>query len=289
VEGYDELFGGDDYLWFWEPMLSEKRSEREAELAWRLLGLEPGMEVLDLACGHGRLSNRLARRGARVTGLDRSGRFLERAGADAASLGVEVDYVEGDMRELPWRDRFDAVLNWFTAFGYFRDDELHGILRRARGALKPGGRFAVETHDPSLLMERFRGEGILERAGDFLLERARWDPLRGGTATEFVAVRGGETRRYELFVRLPGFTELRGWRSTPASRASAASERTASRSTRITGEWSSSRTPESQRSASSACTRARAAASCSRFAGSLSQPLAPDGWGRGTTAAPSRS
>lgn len=212
MEGYDELFGGEDYLWFWGEMLTEERSDWEVELAWRLLGLESGSEVLDLACGHGRMANRLAARGAAVTGLDRSARFLERARADAAALGVEVEYVEGDMRAIPWSNRFDAVLNWFTAFGYFDDDEvLREILRGVREALKPGGRFALETHDPTLLMQRFRPAAIHERDGDFLLERVVWDPLRGGTETEFVAVRGAERRRYPLFVRLPTFTELRGW------------------------------------------------------------------------------
>jgi SAM-dependent methyltransferase len=212
VEGYDELFGGDDYLWFWEPLLTDERSDREAELVWRLLGLEPGLEVLDLACGHGRIANRLAARGARVTGLDRSARFLERARTDAAALGVEVEYVEGDMRALPWRNRFDAVLNWFSAFGYFDDDAvLRGILRGVCETLKPGGRFAMDAHDPALLMRRFRETAIHERDGDFLLERVRWNLLRGGADTEFVAVRGGERRRYSLFVRTPGYTELRGW------------------------------------------------------------------------------
>ena len=68
----------------------------------RLLDLEPGMEVLDLACGHGRIANRLTQRGARVTGLDATPLFLEHARRDAAERGVEVDYVAGDMRSLPW-------------------------------------------------------------------------------------------------------------------------------------------------------------------------------------------
>src|SRR5450631_3733694 len=52
--------------------------EAAAELAWRLLDLRPGMSVLDLACGHGELANRLAARGCQVTGLDSSAVFLDR-------------------------------------------------------------------------------------------------------------------------------------------------------------------------------------------------------------------
>src|SRR5207237_6756737 len=101
---------GEDYLWFWGTVLPDEQSDADAELVWRLLGLEPGAEVLDLACGHGRIANRLAGCGARVTGLDATPLFLERARQDARARGVEVEYVEGDMREIPWRDRFDAVV-----------------------------------------------------------------------------------------------------------------------------------------------------------------------------------
>ncbi len=73
--------------------------EAAAELAWRLLDLRPGMSVLDLACGHGDLANRLAVRGCQVTGLDSSAVFLDRARADAAAAGVSAEYVAGDMRQ----------------------------------------------------------------------------------------------------------------------------------------------------------------------------------------------
>ena len=210
VGGYDELFG-DDYLWFWEQLLPPERSDADVDLIWRLLELESGAAVLDLACGHGRIANRLALRGARVTGLDRSALFLERARSDASDLGVEVEYVEGDMRSLPWAGRFDAVLNWFTAFGYHPDDELHAILAGVRKSLRPGGRFLLETVSITNVLGRFRPSGVTERDGDFLLELRRYDPLRGGIEAEYVVIRGGEIRRYPVFIRNPPFTELRDW------------------------------------------------------------------------------
>ncbi|HET7571342.1 MAG TPA: methyltransferase domain-containing protein [Gaiellaceae bacterium] len=210
MQGFDELFG-ESYLHFWRHLLTDERSDREVEVIWRLLAPTEGTELLDLACGHGRIANRLAGRGLRVTGLDRSARFLEAARADAAARGVEVDYVEGDMRELPWHERFDAVLCWFTAFGYFEDGVLRDVLRGVRRTLRPGGRFLLEANSLTNVMTRLQPFGLSERGDDFLLERRRFDPLRGGFETEYVAIRDGDVRRYPVFIRGFTFTELRDW------------------------------------------------------------------------------
>ena len=144
----------DDYLYFFAapdglatfaehgPALpgTDVPGEAAADLAWRLGGLRPGMRVLDLACGHGDLANRLAGRGGQVTGLDSSEVFLDRARPDAAAAGVSVEYVTGDMRQLPWTGRFDRVVNWSTAFGYFDDAANRAVLDGIVRALRPGGR-----------------------------------------------------------------------------------------------------------------------------------------------------
>src|SRR5260370_4308452 len=93
--------------------------EAVADLAWRLLELRPGMSVLDLACGHGELANRLAARGCAVTGLDSSSVFLDRARADAAAAGVSVEYVTRDMPQLPWTGPSHPVITRPTPFRHF--------------------------------------------------------------------------------------------------------------------------------------------------------------------------
>ncbi|MFD0852597.1 class I SAM-dependent methyltransferase, partial [Actinomadura adrarensis] len=90
----DDRFG-DDYLYFFGEMLGS-HPDAEADLIWRLLDLEPGMDVLDLACGFGRIANELAGRGCQVTGLDAVSLLLARARGDAAERGVPVTYVQGD-------------------------------------------------------------------------------------------------------------------------------------------------------------------------------------------------
>jgi len=207
----EQLFD-EDYLYFYEDLLGDEQSDTETELIWRLLELEPGMEVLDLACGHGRIANRLAERGARVIGLDATPLFLERARADAEERGVEVDYVEGDMRELPWESRFDRIVNWFTAFGYFDDDEEdRRVLRAAHRALRPGGRLLIENNNTAELLGRWQPSVVVERDGNLMIDRSRFDPVSGRAKTERVIVRDGTTRGVTFSVRMFVAVELGAW------------------------------------------------------------------------------
>jgi SAM-dependent methyltransferase len=203
---------GEDYLYFYEPWLDDELSDAQAELVWGLLGLSEGSEVLDVPCGHGRIANRLAARGARVLGLDADPVFLERARADAAGRGVEVEYVKGDMRELPWTERFDAVVNWFTSFGYFDDEGNRAWLEAARRTLKPGGRLAIDVHSRDAYM-RNRGSAtpaaVTERDDDLLVDRHSFDVQSGRDETERWIVRDGRVRKTVYSVRFYTFTELR--------------------------------------------------------------------------------
>ena len=164
---------GEDYLYFYENFLDDELSDAQAELLWKTLRLTEGSEVLDVPCGHGRIANRLAARGARVAGLDADPFFLERARADAAERGVEVEYVQGDMRELPWAERFDAVVNWFTSFGYFDDEGNKAWLESARRTLKPGGRLAIDVHSRDVFMRNRMPAAVSERDGDLIVDRFR--------------------------------------------------------------------------------------------------------------------
>jgi SAM-dependent methyltransferase len=218
----------DDYLYFFAapPGLSEFAvhgpvvpgadlpGEAAAELAWRLLDLRAGMNVLDLACGHGELANRLAARGCQVTGLDSSAVFLDRARADAAAAGVSVEYVAGDMRQLPWTgDRFDRVLNWSTAFGYFDDTANRAVLDGITRVLRPGGRLAMDLDNQTKFLASFTPSRVVAARGDgdMLVDRYHLDAQTGRLEAERTVIRNGRTRRLNFVKRLFGFPELRDW------------------------------------------------------------------------------
>jgi SAM-dependent methyltransferase len=203
-----DVFGA-DYLYFYGGWLDDELSDAQAALIWRTLWLEEGAEVLDVPCGHGRIANRLAARGARVTGLDADPFFVEHARADAETRGVEVEYVHGDMRELPWAERFDAVVNWFTSFGYFDDEGNKAWLETARHTLKPGGRLAIDVHSRDAFMRNRMPASVVDRGDDLLVDRYRFDVASGRDSTERWIVRDGRVRKTQYSVRFYTFTELR--------------------------------------------------------------------------------
>ncbi|MBM2614184.1 methyltransferase domain-containing protein [Actinoplanes sp. LDG1-06] len=180
-----------------------------------LPGPDPGPEVLDLACGHGALANELAARGARVTGLDSSEVFLRRAHNDAAARGVEVDYVHGDMRSLPtgWTGRFDRVICWTTAFGYFDDTTNRAVLRETARVLRPGGRLAMDLDNLPAFLTSYTPSRVTTALdnGDMLVDRHRFDPLTARFEVERTVVRDGRARTLTFVKRLFGFPELRDW------------------------------------------------------------------------------
>lgn len=212
---WDQVFD-EDYLFFYEAFLTPERNDREAESIAGLLGLPPGTAVLDVPCGHGRIANRLARRGYRVAGLDRSPLFLERARDEARAWGVEVDYREGDMRALPWPDgTFDAVVCWFTSFGYFNDEDNRRVLAEFHRVLRPGGRLLLEQiHRERVVRSIAPGQpetvAVVERDGHLLIDRSRFDLAASRVETERILVRDGRVRRVRYGVRLYTLTELDG-------------------------------------------------------------------------------
>jgi demethylmenaquinone methyltransferase / 2-methoxy-6-polyprenyl-1,4-benzoquinol methylase len=108
---------------------------------WRRLTAQavvrPGDAVLDACCGTGDLAIAAARAGGRVTGLDFSGRMLERARRKAPRL----TWVEGDLLALPFDDgTFDAAT---VGFGVRNVEDLERALSELRRVLRPGGRVGV--------------------------------------------------------------------------------------------------------------------------------------------------
>src|SRR6185312_820726 len=190
-----EMFD-DDYLHFYADLFGAQRSDAEADLVARLLSLEPGMRVLDVPCGEGRIAGRLARMGCEVVGIDYTERWIDLA----RERYPEATFHHGDMRSLAYEDEFDAVVNWFTSFGYFDPPTNDRVLASFARALRPGGRLLLEVHNPWRLQRLLAQTGgtsayVIDKDGALMADRISYDHETRMSRTERFIVRDGHLRR----------------------------------------------------------------------------------------------
>lgn len=109
--------------------------------------------VLDIGCGTGEHALRLAARGYRVVGVDRSEPMLEIARRKARREGLDIRYVLGDARRLDLGETFDAAVAMFAVMSYqTTNEDLAAVCRGVRKHLAPGGVFLFDGwHGPGVL------------------------------------------------------------------------------------------------------------------------------------------
>lgn len=151
--------------WYGSP-LGRHVDEVETGCALELLRPEPGMKVLDVGCGTGNLSLRLARMGCSVAGVDVSENMLAVARIKAASEGVEAEFAIMDALALGFADEtFDAAVS-MAAFEFIADRKK--ALEEMFRAVKKGGAVLVgsinrESSWGEMYAEAAKSEGSVFR------------------------------------------------------------------------------------------------------------------------------
>jgi SAM-dependent methyltransferase len=117
------------------------RTAAEVDRALTMLKPQGSERVLDLACGIGRHSLELSRRGFSVVGVDISPELLALAEREAEAQSLDIAFLEADLRQLELTEEFDLVLSLNDgAIGYFEtDEENYRTFEVVARALRPGG------------------------------------------------------------------------------------------------------------------------------------------------------
>jgi SAM-dependent methyltransferase len=126
---------------------SRKPETIERTVAWMIdqLKLGNGSRFLDLGCGPGLYSLRLARRGLAVTGMDFSPNSLEYARLQARQENLCIDYILQDYLNLDYNGEFDAACLIYFDLGVFSKANRDRLFARIARALKPGGHFVFDV------------------------------------------------------------------------------------------------------------------------------------------------
>jgi SAM-dependent methyltransferase len=187
-----------------------EKAPGEVEDIIQLLSLQPGAAVLDLPCGPGRHAIEFAKRGFRVTAVDRTRAFLDRARTAARDANLAIEFHHDDMRRFSRPGAFDVALCLFTSIGYFstRAEELEALSNYHRN-LKPGGTLVLELMGKEVLARIHQERTWSEQDGSILLNQHElldgWSKVRN----RWTLIKGSERRTFEFTHWLYSAAELR--------------------------------------------------------------------------------
>lgn len=203
----DDEFWETSVGWMLRARVDAAASEIEKALA--LTGVSPPGAALDLGCGIGRHSLELARRGFKVTGVDRTRPFLEEARRSAEAEGLDVELIEEDMRRFRRSEAFDLAVNLLTSFGYFEDpDDDRRVALNLFESLRPGGVALLDMMGKENLARIFNAREWTEKDGEIWLYERKLDRSWSWLENRWIVIKDGERKEFTLSHRLYSASEL---------------------------------------------------------------------------------
>jgi len=208
-----EIFYSDQDFFKFVGFKDDATTRKEVNFILKALDLPEHSKILDLCCGYGRHSIELAKRGYHVVGLDLSERYLQLGKKRAKEENVDVTFVQGDMRELPWIGEFDGVINMFTSFGFFEGDKENlKVLENVSKALKERGIFLLDVENKYyfILNDVLRkGKDWIEYDdGSIALISNNYDVLREREIMKVKIIKGNIVKESGYSIRLYSYPEL---------------------------------------------------------------------------------
>lgn len=198
-----------DYFDFLSELLPPARSKKEVCFAIKTLNLRKGKEVLDVPCGYGRHSFFLGKNGIYTVGVDYSSFLIQKARERCRDVSRYTKFRQADLRNISYKNRFHAIVNFFSSFGYFNDKENEKLLRVFHNALKEKGRLLLDLPNTSRLIKRIPTEEKFTTSSGYLCDEVTGLNAKQMTASlRFTIIRGKKKRVIRGKLRLYTFPEI---------------------------------------------------------------------------------
>jgi SAM-dependent methyltransferase len=184
-------------------------TDQEVGFLVAALGLEPGMQVLDVGCGPGRHALALARLGFDVVGVDHSTEFVGLARDAAAAEGLGATFEELDVRTLDRPGEFDAALCLCQGgFGLLGGRDEIDVFGRIAATLRPGGGLALSAFSAAFALRHLEDGEEFDPATGVLHEVATVRGPDGDEAPFDLWTTCFTARELELLARGAGLGEV---------------------------------------------------------------------------------
>jgi len=162
--------------------------------------------ILDLGCGPGLYTDRLARLGHQCVGIDFSPASIAYAREQAEGTNLDCIYLQEDIRSAEFGEGYDLVMSIFGEFNVFRPLDAEAILKKAYRALMPDGLLLIEPHTYETVVQL--GEkpsswyatekGLFSDGPHLCLQENFWDADDGVAIERYFIIEAtsGEVTRY---------------------------------------------------------------------------------------------
>jgi len=188
---------------------ASRRSERiELHVSWIHDALVDGRpcRILDLGCGPGLYTSRLASLGHQCVGIDISPVSVEYARERAAARNLSCEYIHDDIRVADYGTGYQLVMLLFGEFNVFRREEIADILGKAYYSMARGGVLLLEPHTFRAVKEMGHEEpiwhssqyGLFSEHPHLSLKESFWDAVACAAMQRYYVVDAatGEVSRY---------------------------------------------------------------------------------------------
>lgn len=108
-------------------------------------------KILELCCGTGRLTVPIAKAGYNICGVDYTSSMLEQAKVKASEAGLEINFIEADIRSLNLQEKFDFIFIPFNSIHHlYKNEDLFMAFNGVKNHLKEGGLFLLDCFNPNI-------------------------------------------------------------------------------------------------------------------------------------------
>lgn len=173
------------------------------------LNLKSGNHVLDCPCGIGRTTLAMARKGLKMTGVDFYRGYIDELDKKAAKKNLKIKTECSDMRRINFENKFHALVNLWTSFGYFeRESDNLLVLKKFYKALKPGGKLLIQAINRDYVVADFRSSEWMRIKPGFVLITNKFDFRNSTIYGTWNFVKDGIESPRPMRIRAYSFHEL---------------------------------------------------------------------------------
>lgn len=130
-------------------------------------------KILELCCGTGRLTVPIAKAGYNICGVDYTSSMLEQAKVKASEAGLEINFIEADIRSLNLQEKFDFIFIPFNSIHHlYKNEDLFKAFNGVKNHLKEGGLFLLDCFNPNI-QYIVEGENEQRKIAEYTTEDGR--------------------------------------------------------------------------------------------------------------------